>query len=93
MSTLTIRKFPDSVRVALKVRAKQNDRSMEEEARLLLIEQLMGEAKSKQTGFGDALAAIGAKYGVTAEEVKQIEAARWGELAVPMNLDNINVAE
>ncbi|OAD82918.1 hypothetical protein ATN89_17705 [Comamonas thiooxydans] len=86
MSTLTIRKFPDSARIALKLRAKRNARSMEEEARLMLSELLMPEPRTR-TGFGDALAAIGARYSITDDDVGLVESFGNDEIANPMNLE------
>lgn len=40
MAVLTIRKLDDAVKARLRIRAAQNGRSMEEEARLLLEESL-----------------------------------------------------
>ncbi len=51
MATLTIRSLEDSIKKALRIRAAVNDRSMEEEARIILRTALKDEQK-KSTGLG-----------------------------------------
>lgn len=82
--TLTIRKVDDDIRQALKLQAHLNNRSMEEEARHILAAAL---TKEHPESFGRRLAAIGRKYGVTEQEIAQIEALRDHRLAVPMDLE------
>ena len=47
MTSITIRKLDDEVKKRLRVRAALNDRSMEEEARLILRDALMSSSNSK----------------------------------------------
>lgn len=51
MATLTIRSLDDSIKKALRIRAAINDRSMEEEARMILRTALKEEQKTT-TGLG-----------------------------------------
>ena len=51
MATLTIRSLDDSIKKALRIRAAINDRSMEEEARIILRTVLQAEQKTT-TGLG-----------------------------------------
>ena len=51
MATLTIRSLDDSIKKALRIRAAINDRSMEEEARIILRTVLKDEQKTT-TGLG-----------------------------------------
>jgi len=46
MATLTIRSLEDSIKKALRIRAAVNDRSMEEEARIILRTALKNEQKN-----------------------------------------------
>ncbi|MFK5971421.1 MAG: plasmid stabilization protein [Candidatus Marithrix sp.] len=46
MATLTIRSLEDSIKKALRIRAAENDRSMEEEARIILRTALKGEQEN-----------------------------------------------
>ena len=51
MATITIRNLDDSVKARLRVRAARHDRSMEEEARLILKEALdLGDADAEGLG-------------------------------------------
>lgn len=54
MATLTIRRLDDSVKARLRVRAAQNGRSMEEEARELLTASL-AQAPSAQPNLFEAI--------------------------------------
>jgi len=51
MATLTIRSLEDSIKKALRIRAAINDRSMEEEARIILRTALNDNQKTRQ-GLG-----------------------------------------
>jgi plasmid stability protein len=51
MASLTIRKLDDSVKAKLRVRAAENGRSMEEEARHLLTTALAKNSKPPQSLF------------------------------------------
>jgi antitoxin FitA len=55
MATLTIRNLPDAVRDKLRVRAAQNGRSMEAEARSALAEVFAGE-RSKSLSAAERVA-------------------------------------
>lgn len=59
MAALTIRKLDEDVKTRLRVRAAQNGRSMEEEARVILA-GVLGEPRN--TG-ADLVASIRAKFG------------------------------
>ncbi len=82
--TLTIRKFDDRIRQALKLQAHLHNRSMEEEARHIIAAAL---TKAHPEGFGDRLAAIGRKHGVTAQDMAQVGAVRDRRPAKPMDVE------
>ena len=82
--TLTIRKIDDAIRHALKLQAHLHNRSMEEEARHILACAL---TKAHPEGFGDKLAAIGHKHGVTAQDIEQAGAVRDRRPATPMDVE------
>ena len=48
MATLTIRNLPDAVRDKLRIRAAENGRSMEAEARLALVKTYAAEAPARR---------------------------------------------
>ncbi len=50
MASITIRKLDDSAKAKLRVRAAQNGRSMEEEARVILEEVVSNPAPSRPRG-------------------------------------------
>jgi antitoxin FitA len=58
MTTLTIRKIPDAVHRALKVRAAHAGRSTEAELRLIIEEAVM-----PKTNLANAMLAIGQSFG------------------------------
>ncbi len=62
MATLTIRNLPDRVRDRLRVRAAENGRSMEAEARTLL-EQALIEPGRIDLSWVEAFVEIGRTYG------------------------------
>ncbi|AUN39376.1 Trafficking protein A (plasmid) [Tsukamurella tyrosinosolvens] len=62
MATLTIRNLPDHVRDRLRVRAAENGRSMEAEARMILEESLVEPGKV-DLSWVEAFIEIGQKYG------------------------------
>lgn len=73
MAILTIRKVPDDVHRALRVRAARHGRSVEAEVREILAAAVKPE---KRVRMGDALAAIGRKIGLTQEDVAVLESLR-----------------
>lgn len=81
--TLTIREVDDSIRQALQRQAHLHNRSVEEEARHIIAAAL---ARVQPEGFGDQLAAIGRKHGVTAQDLAQLEAVRERHPAQPMDV-------
>ena len=66
MTSITIRKLDDEVKKRLRVRAALNDRSMEEEARLILRDALMSTSTS-QTLAEAIRSHFGPKNGVDLE--------------------------
>lgn len=70
MAVLTIRKVPDDVHRALRVRAARHGRSVEAEVREILAAAVKPE---KRVRMGDALAAIGRKIGLTNQDVAALE--------------------
>lgn len=66
MATLTVRNVPDEVHRALRVRAATHGHSAEAEIREILEAAVKPQDRLK---MGDALAAIGRKYGLTDQEL------------------------
>ena len=62
MASITIRKLDDEVKRRLRIRAAENGRSMEEEARTILREALELEATAKK-GLGAALQELFKPFG------------------------------
>lgn len=56
MATLTIRNLPDEVRDRLRVRAAQNGRSMEAEARDTLVEAVQGGGRQRKRSVRERIA-------------------------------------
>ena len=62
MASITIRRLDDEVKTRLRIRAAENGRSMEEEARTILREAVELEATSKK-GLGVALQELFRPFG------------------------------
>ncbi|MDR1512831.1 MAG: Arc family DNA-binding protein, partial [Propionibacteriaceae bacterium] len=62
MPTLTVRKIPDEVHRALRVRAAQHGRSTEAEVREIVAAAVLPEQRLR---MGDALAGLGRELGLT----------------------------
>ncbi|CAM3941464.1 FitA-like ribbon-helix-helix domain-containing protein [Tsukamurella ocularis] len=62
MATLTIRNLPDRVRDRLRVRAAENGRSMEAEARMILEESLV-EPGEVDLSWAEAIIELGNEFG------------------------------
>ncbi len=62
MATLTIRNLPDRVRDRLRVRAAENGRSMEAEARMILEESLIEPGKV-DLSWVEAIIELGNEFG------------------------------
>jgi antitoxin FitA len=84
MTTLTIRKLPDEVHRALRLRAAKHGRSTEAEIRCIL----ENAVKSDQlTGLGDALAALGRDIGLQEEDFPRLEQLHDATPAEPMKFE------
>lgn len=72
MATLTIRKLDDSAKAKLRVRAAQNGRSMEEEARLILegAVQLPRAIREKPRSFYQSIRLCLAEAGIDGIELE-----------------------
>jgi plasmid stability protein len=65
VASITIRNLDDELKVRLRVRAAQQGRSMEEEARVLLREALEGSREAPRPHLADlAQSLFGARHGV-----------------------------
>jgi plasmid stability protein len=73
MASFTVRNLPDETHRALRVRAAQNGRSTEAEIREILEEAVRPQARLK---LGSALAALGDKYDLDLEIVRDQEPSR-----------------
>lgn len=83
MAILTVRKLPDEVHRALRMRAAQNGRSTEAEVREILS---LAVKPATRLRMGDALAAIGRRHGLRNEDIDALEAIRDRKPANPMRL-------
>ncbi len=73
MATLTIRKLDDSVKAKLRVRAAENGRSMEEEARAILVKEMDQRGLSATTrprNFYESIRQSLAEAGVSGIELE-----------------------
>jgi plasmid stability protein len=73
MASIVVRNLPDEVHRALRVRAAKNGRSTEAEIREIL---QMAVRPDKRLKLGSALAALGDKYAVDLEIVRDTEPGR-----------------
>ena len=72
MATLTIRNLDDSVKKDLRIRAAKNNRSMEEEARVILRTALKGNKKT--TGLGTIIhQRFAAEGGISLEDSRRTD--------------------
>jgi plasmid stability protein len=55
MASITIRKLNDSVKTKLRIRAAQNGRSMEEEARVIITAAVSGEPGTKPGNMAERI--------------------------------------
>lgn len=67
MATLTIRNLPDEVHAALRVRAAQAGRSMEEEARVLIAQAVANENVSDEALRADVEARVAKAQAIVRE--------------------------
>ncbi len=65
MARLTVRNLPDEVHRALRVRAARHGRSIEAEARAILVDMVFQEGR---VGLGSLLTAVGRRAGLSEEE-------------------------
>ena len=65
MAMLTVRNLPDEVHRALRVRAARHGRSIEAEARAILVDMVFPEGR---VGLGSLLTAVGRRAGLSEEE-------------------------
>jgi plasmid stability protein len=63
MASITIRNLDDKLKHALRRQAAANDRSMEEEARILLRQGLTGPAVTERPGLAAEIRGLVAEYG------------------------------
>ena len=84
MAMLTVRNLPDEVHRALRVRAARHGRSTEAEVREILAAAVKPASRML---MGDAIAALGKKYGLTDDDVDALEQARDRTPAEPMSFE------
>lgn len=73
MAMITVRKLPDEVHRALRVRAARHGRSTEAEVRQILSDAVRPRERLR---MGDALAALGRRAGLTDADLRVVEGAR-----------------
>lgn len=73
MASITVRNLPDEVHRALRIRAAQNGRSTEAEIRAILESAVRPVDRAK---LGSALAALGDKYALDLEIVRDKDSGR-----------------
>lgn len=83
MTTLTVRKLPDDVRRALRVRAARHGRSMEAEVREILQSAVKSEGRLR---LGSMLAEVGRRAELSDGEFSVFEQVRDKTPARPVNL-------
>lgn len=81
---LIVRNVPDEVHRALRVRAAQHGHSTEAEVREILAQAVKPESRVR---VGDALAALGRKFGLTNEDVEALTQARDKAPAEPLRFE------
>lgn len=84
MAMLTIRKLPDNVHRALRVRAAMHGHSTEAEVREILANAVKPETSVR---MGDALAELGQKIGLTNAEFEVFENLRDKTPAKPLRFE------
>ncbi len=84
MAMLTVRNVPDEVHRALRLRAASHGRSTEAEVREILAGAVKPQSRLL---MGDALASLGRKAGLTADDFKAVERARNKTPAQPMGFE------
>ena len=76
MASLTIRKLDDSVKAKLRVRAAENGRSMEEEARAILETAVAPGTRSKSGNFYESIRRRLAEAGIEEPSCRLLPASR-----------------
>ncbi|HBJ86094.1 MAG TPA: plasmid stabilization protein [Verrucomicrobiales bacterium] len=84
MATLTVRNLPEEVHRALRVRAAMHGRSTEAEVRDILEATVCPPSRLR---MGTALAELGRRAGLTAEDLAAIESPQDKKPAEPMNFE------
>jgi plasmid stability protein len=84
MAMLTVRNLPDDVHRALRVRAAQHGRSTEAEVREILENAVKPESRLRT---GEALAALGRKIGLVAEDFEVFDRVRDTTPAEPVKFE------
>jgi plasmid stability protein len=70
VASLTIRKLDDSIKAKLRVRAAENGRSMEEEARAILETAVASRTRSKSGNFYESIRGRLAEAGIEGAELE-----------------------
>jgi plasmid stability protein len=84
MAMLTIRKLPDNVHRALRVRAAMHGQSTEAEAREILANVVKPEMRVR---VGDALAELGRRIGLTNKDFKVFDQNSDKKPAEPLRFE------
>lgn len=84
MATVTIRNLSDEAHRALKLRAKQNKRSLEAEMRAILEAAARPEERLQ---LGSALLELRRRFGLTNAEVEAVDQVRDRRPAEPLRFD------
>lgn len=84
MATVTIRNLSDEAHRALKLRAKQNKRSLEAEMRAILEAAARPEERLQ---LGSALLELSRRFGLTNAEVEAVDQVRDRRPAEPLRFD------
>ena len=84
MATLTVRNIPDDVHRALRLRAAENGRNAEAEARAILEESLMPAGRIR---LGNALAELGGEIGLTEDDCEYLDQVRDQTPAKPIEFE------
>lgn len=84
MAVLTVRNLPDEVHRALRLRAAEHGRSTEAEVRDILAQAVRPASRLL---MGDALAAVGRRFGLGDDDVEAMDQGRDNTPAEPMRFE------
>ena len=85
MAQIVVRKLDEAVKERLKMRARDNGRSMEEEARAILTESVAAAGGDREYGLGSEIRELFKSVGLTKKEAQGFE--KRGHFSEPAKFD------